>query len=269
MGVGIFDRLRTAAVGATPRPATPEQRRRRGGNGASSFHLWWDFDIGVGPFDAVTATLEVLVPPPVADLHFWALQVDFVDGSGRSIGGAHTGLQHNRDAPAGGAANWGGYRSGGGGGELDGTPTTLPRVDAGPNTGAYRWRPGSPYRLTIDRGDVGWRSVLDDIDTDTSTVLRELFAPGAVAMSSVVVWSEVFAPCEVRSQVRWSQLGVRDLAGTWHQPRALRPNYQAHSADGCPDTDSAPDPTVAGSVTQTTATPRLHPPDRPITLAAR
>ena len=52
-------------------------------------HLRWD-PAPRGLFD-VAVTLEVVEPPAVDELYFWALQVSFFEG-GRHTGAAHLGL---------------------------------------------------------------------------------------------------------------------------------------------------------------------------------
>ena len=74
----------------------------------SGFHLWWHGVPSDEPVISCSVVLEVLVPPPVPTLYFWALQASFLDGSGRSYGAAHTGLQWNPRHPGGQAVNWGG-----------------------------------------------------------------------------------------------------------------------------------------------------------------
>ena len=68
------------------------------GNGASSFHLGWRLPPGAGHLVSASVTLEVLTPPVVDDLYFWALQVTFP-----GAGAAHLGLQWNHRHPAFGA----------------------------------------------------------------------------------------------------------------------------------------------------------------------
>lgn len=67
------------------------------------------------PLVEVSAVLEVVVPPAVDSLYFWALQVDFIDGPVHR-GGGHTGLQWYGRFPGSTAVNWGGYASGATGG---------------------------------------------------------------------------------------------------------------------------------------------------------
>ena len=73
-------------------------------NGASSFHLIWD--LPPTPLLECSAVLEVVVPPQVPRLYFWALQASFASGS-RFHGGAHIGLQWNTRHPGGTAARRG------------------------------------------------------------------------------------------------------------------------------------------------------------------
>src|SRR5436190_306010 len=89
--------------------------RATSSNRASSMHLWWE--PGPRSLREVAVTLEVVEPPVVDELYFWALQVSFVDGD-RHVGGAHLGLQWYSPHPGSTAVNWGGYRDAGG--ELDG-----------------------------------------------------------------------------------------------------------------------------------------------------
>ncbi len=60
-----------------------------------SFHLYWEL---VSPAREVAVTLEVLEPPSVDRLYFWALQASFLDASG-SQGAGHLGLQWNPALP--------------------------------------------------------------------------------------------------------------------------------------------------------------------------
>ena len=74
-------------------------------NGASSMHLFWE--VPPEPLAEVSVDVEVLTPPAVEKLYFWALQVNFVSATGGDRGGAHTGLQYHPAYPDGGAVNWG------------------------------------------------------------------------------------------------------------------------------------------------------------------
>ncbi|MGA3219646.1 MAG: hypothetical protein ABSE77_11340 [Acidimicrobiales bacterium] len=199
-------------------------------NGASSFHLWWD--VPPGPFQEVSAVLEVTRAPAVRKLYFWALQVSFVD-QGRDLGAGHTGLQWHPGAPA-GAVNWGGYHAGGG--VLDGTGSDLPPVD-GPHTRHFAWSAGRPYRLRVWSPAPGaWRSEVTDLSTGQATVIRDLLVP-ATGLANPVVWAEVFADCDdAPTEARWSQLQAGAGAGQLFTATSVRLTYQAHAEGGCANT---------------------------------
>lgn len=231
-----------------PWSAGPRVRGEPGsGNGASSFHLMWN---GVGDdLIEVAATLEVVVPPAVDRLYFWALQVSFLD-RGTNRGAAHIGLQANRNHPGGRAVNWGGYAAAGG--LLQGTASALPSRPDDPNTRDYPWEPGRPYRLRVFRapGASGvWRGEVTDVHVRQASVVRDLLA-GGDRMGSPMVWSEVFARCEHPSvTVRWSDLRAITAAGNVVVPAGLAVNYEAHASGGCGNTTSVRD---AGGVLQIT-----------------
>src|SRR4051794_20715272 len=127
--------------GRERRPRMRVAGRPTSSNGASSFHLHWRMPRSE-PLVEVEATIEVLVPPVVPDLYFWALQVGFKGG-----GAAHTGLQWHPYRGGTPAVNWGGYR--GGGGELDGSVSDLPALDGNPNTRLLAWEPRRPHVLRV------------------------------------------------------------------------------------------------------------------------
>ncbi len=243
--LGLFSPVRRPTVPDGPTSA----------NGASSFHLNWDLP---GQFVEVSAVLEVLEPPSVSRLFFWALQVDFVDAQGRRGGGAHIGLQHHPSHPGNRAVNWGGYRAEGG--QLDGSVSPLPSARDNRNTRDFRWIPRRRYRLRVypspdpaPDGLVAWRGEVTDLETDATQLVRDLYAAGDF-LSRPVVWSEVFARCRERgAKVRWSDLRAVDRSGREVSPDTVRINYQQEG--GCPNTDSALD--GAGRVTQTTAVERV------------
>ena len=224
-------------------------------NGASSFHLRWD---GHGDATEVSVTLEVLEPPTVDRLYFWALQADFADGRGRAAGGAHLGLQWHPQYPGSTAVNWGGYDDRGA--ILQGTDAALPSFLGNPHTRDFEWRPGEPYRLRIARvdhpdGSAAWRgSVTDSLGEET--VVRDLL-PAGDRILGVVMWSEVFARCDHPSvAVRWSDpLRVR-ADGSTDAPAAYAVNYQARAEGGCANTDSHAD---AVGIVQRTNTERRTP----------
>lgn len=248
------------------------------GNGASSFHLFWDLPAGVGAVVAVEVTLEVVEPPATDDLVFWALQASFADGAGRPGGGAHLGLQWHRPHPGGTAVNWGGYRHGGG--ELAGSVSALPSAPGNVNTRDFPWRPGTPYRLRIEAvgpvptaapgasgipgGLAAWRGSVTDARTGVTTVVRDLYAPGD-RLVGPMVWSEVFAPCDAPGgAVRWSAPTVVAADGGAHPVREVSVNYQSLGDGGCVTTDSAAD--GRGGIVQRTGTARRTPHGARLTL---
>lgn len=197
------------------------------GNGASSFHLWWQVPPGLAAVEA-RATLEITRAPVVNRLYFWALQVSFED-RGRQLGAGHTGLQWNPSAP-GGAVNWGGYQQGGG--ELQGTPSELPEADS-VNTRRWPWEAGVPYRLRVWSPAPGvWRASVND------TVIRDLLVP-ATNLASPVVWAEVFARCDdPMTEARWTSLEVVSTDGAVHRTTDVNVTYQEESAGGCSNTEA-------------------------------
>lgn len=233
--MGWLDRLRGAL-----RPWDGTAGRPPSGNGASSFHLAWELGSVRAPIVAAEVTLEVLEPPVVPDLHFWALQVSFTDADGRRGGGAHLGLQWYRPHPGSTAVNWGGYRHGGG--ELDGTASALPSATGNPNTRDYPWRAGVAYRLAVTAaGPDLWQGSVTDTEAGVTTVVRALHAPGD-RLDGLMVWSEVFADCDAPgSAVRWRDPVAVTADGTRHRAPAVRVNYQALADGGCATTDSSVD----------------------------
>lgn len=233
----------------------------RSSNGASSFHLRWDL---YSEFDEISVVLEVVEPPTVDRLYFWALQADFADGAGRSCGGAHLGLQWHPEYPGGTAVNWGGYDAGGG--ILHGSGSTLPSSLGNPHTHDFPWRPHRAYRLTVSRaepqvgaevpdGRSAWVGSVTDLETGLTTVVRELY-PAGDRISGVVMWSEVFARCDHPSAaVRWSAPQARTLDGIVVEPAAVLLNYQTPADGGCSNTSSETDGT---GVVQRTNTVRSH-----------
>lgn len=228
-------------------------------NGASSFHLFWE--VGGGPWTAAEAVLEVVDPPTVPELHFWALQVSFT-GGGRSGGGAHLGLQWFPIHPGSTAVNWGGY--GAGGGELAGSTSALPSTPGNANTRDLPWRPGRPYRLRVEAappdgqaaapaGTTAWRGSVTDLTDGTTTVVRDLYAAGT-RLDGPMVWSEVFAPCDAPSSaVRWSGLVLEAADGARTEVAHVRVNYQSVPEGGCTTTDVRADgPGAFAQVTGTT-----------------
>ena len=241
-------------MAAPPWPWSRTARRRVAGepasaNGASSFHLTWLLP-PIGPLVEVSAVLEVVVPPAVDRLYFWALQVSFLDGTA-DRGAAHVGLQWNRRHPRSRAVNWGGYATGGG--LLAGTASPLASRPDDPNTRDYPWEPGRPYRLRVSpspRGRGRWQGEVTDLASGQATMVRDLEA-GGDRLARAVVWSEVFARCEHPSvTVRWTGLEAVTAEGERLAPRGLAVNYQAAAAGGCDNTTVATD--GGGGVLQVT-----------------
>ena len=179
----------------------------------------------------VAVTLEVVEPPVVDELYFWALQVSFVDGD-RHVGAGHLGLQWYPLHPGGTAVNWGGYSHGGG--ELDGELSALPSAVGNRNTRDFGWRSGTPYRLRIHGdGDGWWTGSVTELASQTTTVVRRLRG-GGDALANPMVWSEVFARCDdPRVTVRWSDLSPR--------PEGVHATYQTFEDGGCTNTTSRRD----------------------------
>lgn len=199
-----------------------------------------------------SVTLEVITPPAVDHLYFWALQVGFP-----GAGGAHLGLQWNHGHPRFGAANWGGYTMGGE--LLAGTESPLPSAPNDPNTRDYPWEPGRPYRLRVWRAATGvWRGEVVDLISGEESVVRDLFASSEF-LSDLMVWSEVFARCDDASVVvRWTDFEVVSERSARLAPAALAVNYQSHADGGCANTTSTADPEGHG-VLQITNTERVTP----------
>ena len=257
-GVGEGGRLSTwwsRAFGSRrPAPSEPAPRRSR----ASSFHLWWELP-SAEPLLEVAATLEVVKPPTVDRLYFWALQASFAEGHAR-LGGGHLGLQWNPRHPEHGAVNWGGYASQAYGGDiLDGSVSVLPSSRNDRNTRDYPWQPGRAYRLRIfaapDRPGA-WRGEVTDLTTGDPTVVRDLYA-GGDRLAAPVVWTEVFAECDHPSvAVRWSDLQATAEGGSPLLPVAVRVNYQLPEHGGCPNTNVTADEV---GILQTTTVERTTP----------
>jgi hypothetical protein len=200
---------------------------------------------------AASVTLEVLTPPVVDHLYFWALQVAFP-----GAGAAHLGLQWNHRHPGFGAVNWGGYAADGS--LLEGTESTQPSTPDDPNTRDYPWGPERAYRLRVHRAGEGtWRGDVLDVASGVTTTVRDLLAP-AQFLGDPMVWSEVFARCDDPSvTVRWSDFDVEMETDDWSAPTALAVNYQSHADGGCANTTSVVDD--SGGVLQITNAERHTP----------
>ena len=206
-------------------------------NGASSFHIRWDVpDV---PLASVSAILEVLTPPIVNRLAFFAIQASFWSGAGHE-GAAHTGIQWNPRHPGNGAVNWGGYARSGQ--ILSGTPSSLPSTPHDPNTRDFSWVPGARYRLTIGPHQPGagdwphWPARIEGLDTGEDLVIRKLICDGD-HLRSPMVWSELFTRCDDPSvEVRWSKPSAVSLDSIVLPVDRGRVTYQAYCAGGCTNT---------------------------------
>lgn len=252
---GLRDRLRDLWENLTAPPASPASP-----NGASSFHLFWEMPrtAAAGRLVEVSAVLEIVEPPRVSSLYFWALQVDFAEEHGAEWGGGHTGLQWNRRFPERTAVNWGGYASRQwGGAVLPGSQPDLFSFPGDPNTMALTWQPQRPYRLRVHRSpdaEGAWRASVTDTETGETTVIRDLWHPdagpggagrgtrgrgraGEGYLLRPMVWSEVFAACDAPSvTVRWSDLTAVGEDGGQVRPQAVVVNYQSRQEGGCVNT---------------------------------
>jgi hypothetical protein len=229
------------------------------GNGASSFHLGWQLPPDAGHLVSTSVTVEVLTPPVVDHLYFWALQVAFP-----GAGAAHLGLQWNHRHPGFGAVNWGGYATDGS--LLAGTESPLPSTPADLNTRDYPWEAGRPYRLGVHRtGEGEWRGEITDVATGGAATVRDLSA-GASFLADPMVWSEVFARCDDPTvTVRWADFEVVTERGDRFAPTALAVNYQCHADGGCANTTSVLD--HRGGALQVTSTERSTPQGAALSLA--
>ncbi len=212
---------------------------------------WVDLPDGIV---SCAVDLTVVHRPVGSDLYFWALQASFVD-RGQDFGAGHLGLQHYPLHPGSSAANWGGYHRGAGG-ELSGSDSPLPSAPGNVNTRDFAWSEGRTYRLAIDRTERGWAGSVTDVASGTRTVIRELYAPSS-HLGHIVMWSEIFAPCEgPRAVVRWSDPQVTLEDGTRIAIDRVSLNYQTHAAGGCSNTSTV---AVSGGIEQRSATERAHP----------
>jgi hypothetical protein len=234
------------------------------GNGASSFHLWWDLPVG-DRYTAASVTLEVVKRPDIQRLVFFALQVAFIKPGG---GGAHLGLQHNPRFPSASAANWGGYDPHGG--LLQGTESPLPSTPNDVNTRDFAWREGVAYQLAITRGEErgdGWRAwegTITDLATGEETLVRRLWSAGEY-LRAPVAWTENFASCDAPSiEARWSNAAVATHEGEIIPVTTMRTDYQAYSAGGCTNTNTVVD---RGTFVQTTSVERTTRPGTSLTIA--
>lgn len=261
--------LISSGMGSKSRTVGPTQSRLTGpptsSNAASSFHLW--LDVPSEPLVSASATIEIIQPPAVDRLFFWALQASFTKGS-RTVGAGHFGLQNYSRHPNSGAVNWGGYYSGGG--ELPGSTSLLGSGANNQNTRDYEWVPQRQYRYKIwqspETGRRVWRASITDLSSGDETVVRDLHVD-ADGLASPVVWTESFAHCEEPGvAVRWSDIEVLTKRGQVIRPETGTTNYQTYANGGCSNTSFEVD---SVGVVQRTGTERRIPGRQRIQLVNR
>ena len=199
-------------------------------NRASSFHLRW---LGLPPDDRVveaSATLEIVEPPAVPQLYFWALQASFVDGTpivrcrpsrpamALSSPRWHCGqLGRVRRRPA--ASSTGRCRS-----------CRAPPATRTPGTSAGSRAARTACRSVPARGTGDWRGSVD------GHVVRELHG-GGTGLADMMVWSEVFARCDDRSgRGAMERLHGQDAQPARSRPDRLAVSYQSKLDGGCDNT---------------------------------
>jgi hypothetical protein len=219
--------------------------------GCTSFHVWWKGTPHHDQIVSLAATIEVLAVPDDAHLRFWALQASFVDGRGRRLGGAHTGLQWYAKAPGNTAVNWGGYADPPKSGILDGTGSQFGSLPGEEHTFAYPWQVGRPERFEIAKGPGGgWGAWV------SGQLIRELHV-GGDRLSDPVVWAELFSPCDAgESAVRWSA-----FEATLANGEVVRPTHGSLTFPGggnCPNTDIQLDDTGVVLMSGVTRRRREH-----------
>lgn len=191
------------------------------------------------PLASVSAILQVLTPPKVKRLAFFAIQASFWSAGGHE-GGAHAGLQWNPRHPSSRAVNWGGYDHRGS--ILPGTVSILPSTPDDPNTRDFGWVTGARYRLTIGPRVPGpqsashWPARIQGLDTGEDAVIRRLLC-GGDHLRAPVVWSELFTRCDgAPVEVRWSDPQAVTLDGEALRVERARVTYQAYERGGCTNT---------------------------------
>lgn len=258
--MSFLSTVRTLFSGFQPVSIDPPERTDGlppSGNGASSFHLWWNTPPGA--ITEMAVTVEIRVPPKVATLHFFAIQTSFVR-NGAKAGGAHLGLQWNPRFPDSRAVNWGGY--GEDGSILTGTQSLLASTPEDVNTRDYVWQPRQTYRLKIgpaneSDGSWFWPGSVTDLASGETTHVRDLKTDGD-ELADPVVWSEIFSACDAPGlSVRWSDLSITTPDGTF--PISVCTSaYQRFKSGGCTNTDST---VHQNAFVQTTNTERTNPSD--------
>lgn len=205
----------------------------------------------------MSVDLSISPAPSTTDLYFWALQASFASGN-TNHGAGHIGLQHIAGYPGSTAVNWGGYHEGGG--ELPGSTSTLPSARNNVNTRDYSWSAGRAYRLTIERTEPKrWLGSVTDLASGERTAIRELFCAGD-ELRHVVIWSEVFAPCDAPAvEARWANpTAIDNSTGTSASPTGISVSYQRVDDGGCSNSYTWVDSAESGVVRQRTNTERQN-----------
>ncbi len=233
------------------RPRGPRAVDDPSWRGRSATHLWWYVE-NQAPVVRAEVTLEILEPPVANFIYFWAMQLNFTNGSVTG-GGGHIGLQWHPYYPEQTAVNWGGYCSHDGS-ILRGSDSVLPGSTGDVNTRDYPWRPNTKYRMSVYRAPDSapthqelhwpkaepiycWRGEITDLSTRERVVVRDLYSSGSM-ISGPAVWSEIFAKCDSpRASVRWSDFRCYTETGQRAPIRQLGVTHGVGPDGGCNDSD--------------------------------
>ncbi len=206
-------------------------------NGASTFLLWWQLPYGTR-LTALSVTLEVTMKPTLDHLVAFAMQGVFTKPGG---GSCYLGLQHHPQFPDSGAVNWGGHNADGN--SLDGSSSLLPSALDDVTTRDFAWREGTPYQLSIERGEEQldgsflWTGSVTDLRVGERTVIREIVSDSP-HLRAPVMYVEAFSPCDApRFQAEWSNATAVSSGGDEHAVRSMRVDYLPYAAGGCTNTD--------------------------------
>ncbi len=94
---------------------------------------------------------------------------------------------------------------------------------------------------------------MTDLAEGSTHVIRDLDGGGS-RLDHIVMWCEVFAPCEAPSvTVRWEDPTVTDAHGAATPVTDAKVNYQPHDRGGCTNTNAVAD---GPAFLQATAVPR-------------
>lgn len=253
-----------------PSPRGPRAVDDPSWRGRSATHLWWYVE-NQAPVVRAEVTIEILEPPQANFIYFWAMQLNFTNGS-QTGGGGHIGLQWHPYYPDCTAVNWGGYCSHDGS-ILRGSDSSLPGSTGDVNTRDYPWQPGTRYKMSVYRAIDSapthaeirwpkaepiyrWRGEITDLSTNQRVVVRDLYSSGHM-ISGPAVWSEIFAKCDSpRAAVRWSDFVCVTETGQRAPIRKLGVTHGVGPDGGCENSDVVWD--GVGAV-MSTATPRTTP----------